>query len=240
MWRGWTVLRHDGVRVRRDSVLLNLLGMTLAMLTTVLALRVTEAFREWWLPIQLVVLVGSMPGFGYLAGMLMIDEFDAGVDRALAVTPLSPWTTVALRASAAWLAATVFALVMILGGRLVILTPEQWWGPLMILTLTTPWIAILVPALASNKVRALGLFKGLNLFVAVGLVDLFLPRSAWYANLTLLTPSTWAIRALQASAEGVPSWGWACGGLLYSTGLLLAAALLFRRARLSSGAMATV
>ena len=151
---------HDLASIRRDQVLLNIIGLMLVIVAIAAVLRAFGYFSDWWVTIQLLLLLGYMPGMGYLSAMLIVDEMDSGVHRALHVTPLSQSHVLALRILMCILFVLPYGLAMVLVTRMIELPLIQWLPPLLALSLASVWTAITVPALSRDKVQALGLFKG--------------------------------------------------------------------------------
>lgn len=205
---------HDLASIRRDRVLLNIVGLLLAMVAIAAGLRAYGYFADWWVNIQVVMLLGYMPGMGYLFAMLIVDERDSGVDRALRISPLRQSRALALRIAMCILVVLVYGLVMVLATRMIELPLAEWLPPLFALALASVWTTITVPALSRDKVQALGLFRGLNLYVQVAALYLFIPRDAWYAQLLLLSPATWSVKSILSFISGETASGclWALGG----------------------------
>lgn len=222
---------HDLASIRRDQVMRNIIGLMLAMVAVAVILRALGHFPEWWVTIQLVLLLGYMPGMGYLTAILVVDEMDSGVGRALRVSPLRQGQVLALRIGMCILFVLSYGLAMALATRMIALPLVQWLPPLLALSLASVWTAIAVPALSRDKVQALGLFKVLNLYVQIAVLHLFIRQDAWYAQLLLLSPATWSVRSILAFADGAAAAGylWALGGIVFWAVLIAAAILAYRR-----------
>lgn len=221
---------HDLANIRRDQVLLNIIGLMLVIVAIAAVVRAFGYFSDWWVTIQLLLLLGYMPGMGYLSAMLIVDEMDSGIHRALHVTPLSQSHVLALRIVMCVLFVLPYGLAMVLVTRMIELPLIEWLPPLLALSLASVWTAITVPALSHDKVQALGLFKGLNLYVQIAALYLFIPQDAWYAQLLLLSPATWSVKSILAFIDGasVAGYLWAFGGIVFWTMLIAVSVAIYR------------
>ena len=222
---------HDLASIRRDQVIRNIIALMLMMAAVAAVVRALGYFPEWWVNIQLVLLLGYMPGMGYLSAVLVVDEMDSGVNRALQVSPLPQSQVLALRIAMCILFVLSYGLVMVLVTRMIELPLIQWLPPLVGLSLASVWTTITVPTLSRDKVQALGLFKSLNLYVQVAALYLFIPQDAWYAQLLLLSPATWSAKSILAFIEDAPGAGylWALGGIIFWTMLIAVSVAAYRR-----------
>ncbi|MHB1329659.1 MAG: hypothetical protein ACYC2K_15785 [Gemmatimonadales bacterium] len=225
-----SIIRHDLASIRRDSVLLNIVGLMLGILVIGAVIRESGYWEAWWTEIQILSLLGYVPGMGYLSAMLLVDERDSGVDHALQVVPVPALTILTLRLAMGLGFVLVYAVLLVMATRMIDLRWWQWLPPILSLSLASVWTTVTVPALARDKVQALGLFKGLNLYVQVAALHLFL-ADRWYADLLLLSPATWAVRSIQAMADGrtMHGYAWAVGGAVFWIGLIAVSITRFRR-----------
>lgn len=222
---------HDLASIRRDQVLRNVIALMLLMVVAAAVVRALGHFPDWWVNIQLLLLLGYMPGIGYLSAVLIVDEMDSGVDRALRVSPLPQSHAIALRIGMCVLFVLSYGLAMVLVTRMIALPLVQWLPPLLALSLASVWTTITVPALSRDKVQALGLFKALNLYVQIAALYLFIPQDTWYAQLLLASPATWSIKSILAFINGATAAGylWALGGVVFWVVLIAMSVAAFQR-----------
>ena len=221
---------HDLASIRRDKVLINIVGLMLAIVAVAAIVRDLGYFSDWWVTIQLVLLLGYMPGVGYLSAMLVIDEKDSGVDQALRVSPLRQSHAIALRIAMCILFVLSYGITMVLVTRMVALPLVQWLLPLLALSLASVWTTLTVLALSRDKVQAIGLFRALNLYVQIAALYLFIPQDAWYAQLLLASPATWSVKSVLAFIDGATAAGalWALGAIAFWSSLIAVSIVAYR------------
>jgi fluoroquinolone transport system permease protein len=232
------IIRLDLRGILRDNVMyINVL----VSVVTVAAITVLGLLQEhlpgWrdWFPLMIALSLVSGPGgFGYLFGLLMVDENDTGVRNMLSVTPVRPTTLILTRTAVAtawlcvWPALTIT--IMNAAWQAIDLPLVEWAALILSLALLTPALALAIPTLASDKVEALAVFKGLTFVTLAPLAIYFLDADAWYRYVFLLSPTGWAVQAFDAFlAESAAGYLWAAGGAVYALVLLGCAIHFFRR-----------
>lgn len=222
---------HDLASIRRDKVLINIVGLMLAIVAVAAIVRDLDYLSDWWVAIQLVLLLGYMPGVGYLSAMLVIDEKDSGVDQALRVSPLRQSHAIALRIAMCILFVLSYGIIMVLVTRMIALPLVKWLLPLLALALASVWTTLTVLALSRDKVQAIGLFRALNLYVQIAALYLFIPQDAWYAQLLLASPATWSVKSVLAFINGATAVGalWALGAIAFWAALIAVSIVAYRR-----------
>lgn len=222
---------HDLASIRRDKVLINIVGLMLAIVAVAAIVRDLDYLSDWWVAIQLVLLLGYMPGVGYLSAMLVIDEKDSGVDQALRVSPLRQSHAIALRIAMCILFVLSYGIIMVLVTRMIALPLVKWLLPLLALALASVWTTLTVLALSRDKVQAIGLFRALNLYVQIAALYLFIPQDAWYAQLLLASPATWSVKSVLAFINGATAVGalWTLGAIAFWAALIAVSIVAYRR-----------
>jgi hypothetical protein len=233
------VIRLDLRGIRRDhvalaTVLLSVLG-TLAIAALGALPQRPASWATWFPFIVATSLVGGPSGFGFLFGLLMVDEADTGVRDALAVMPVPPSVFLLVRTAVvtAWMAVWPLASVYVMNStwRAIDLHLVDWLAVVLPLALFTPAFALLIPALATDKVRALAVFKGLSFVTLMPLALFVVADNSVYRTLLLVSPTGWILEAYRAFLAGMPVSGfrWAAGATAYAAALLIIVLHLMRR-----------
>jgi fluoroquinolone transport system permease protein len=222
------ILKLDARGVTRDNVIYMNVGLSFVGMLVITAIGYYKGDTEWarWFPFLVIMaLLTNPPGYGFLFGLLMVDERDSGVRGALAVTPVPQGRMLVIRTLTSiamllvWPMITIY--VMNSTWKAIDLSFLQWFMLAGVLSLMGPVTALSVASYATNKVEALALFKGINMAMLAPLALYFLPEGAAYRELFLILPATWSIFAFDALRAGTESaYFWLAGGALYHLGLL--------------------
>lgn len=159
-----------------------------------------------------VVTIPAM--FGAVAGVLVLDERDAGTLSALRVTPLGLRGYTGWRVgSAVVLAAVGVALGLPLSGLFAWAQVPAALALLAPASLVAPVTALALLAFAGDKVAAMAVAKALNLLLTLPLLAWFVD-GPWAWALGVL-PTSWPVWAFWAVAAGEPSWPFVLVGTAY-------------------------
>lgn len=199
------MLLSDAMNIGRDPMLLFAIAMSVlpcvgfyffgdAMDRAALAAFGVEGFSRYVAPVALLI-----PAFliGWVTGFLLLEDRDDGPLLALDVTPIGKSGFFAYRAT---VTALVTAAVTLLGLRLVV--PDAGMAESVLILLLVPaeavLAAVILPAVARNKVEGLALTKLTNIASVVPLIAI-LP-SPW-RFLGGVVPSYWVGELLALSGE---------------------------------------
>lgn len=146
-----------------------------------------------------IVLQGGIM-FGMVSGMLLLDEKDQGLITVYRVAPITFGKWIALKMAFPLVATFAYALTCFA------INPVQHFGVFALLlsalhfALITPLIALIVAALAQNKVEGLTWFKFVDLVMIAPFLGFFLPDP--WAKIFLVFPTHWAFDAIFAVHAG--------------------------------------
>lgn len=234
----FSILRLDWKGITRDQVLALNASVSLVIALVICAIGLLRgddpAWARWFPPMLALSLLTGPLAWGFLFGLLMVDEKDSGVRSALAITPVSPDRMLLVRSlfstalMIAWPLVSLSAMNAAWHG--VSLSLLQWVPLVTVLSLGAPLTALTVASAANNKVEAMALFKGLN-FMALAPLALFLiPADASWRWLFFVLPSTWGLEAFEALRAGRPATGWLLGAGVFHAALLAIALRAYTRA----------
>ncbi len=231
------ILRLDWRGITRDAVLaLNASISIVVMLTITVIGLVRGADPAWarWFPflVALSLLTGP-PSWGFLFGLLMVDEKDTGARAALAVTPISPAKLVVIRSVLAFALMVVWPMISLAVMNAAwrsFHVPWLDWLPLVAtLALGAPLTAVAVSGIARDKVEAMAVYKGINFAVLAALALYLVPGDAWWRRLWFVLPSAWSLEAFEAVRTRHDATGWLAGALCFHAALLVAALRVWTR-----------
>lgn len=235
----YSIAMLDARGISRDHVALATIALSMIGTFTITALGAFQNILPgWsaWFPFMVAFsLLGGPGGFGFLFGLLMVDEGDTGVRQALAVSPVRPTLFILTRTAiaTAWMTVWPLASIYLMNWtwRAIDLPLRQWLAIVAPLALLTPALALVIPTLANDKVGALAVFKGLSFLTLVPLALYFVPGNVWYRPLFLVSPTAWVVEAYRAFLDtgAQYGYGWALGGAAYAVVLLAGVVCLFRR-----------
>jgi hypothetical protein len=223
------IIQLDARGIFRDNVMLINVGLSTvtAIIITVLGLY-QDDLPGWaaWFPFMVALSIVSGPGgFGYMFGLLMVDEGDTGVRQALAITPVPPIRMILTRTVIAMLWLCIWPVLTIslmnASWQVLDLPVLQWAAVIGSVAILAPVFALAVPLLAEDKVGALAVFKGLTFVTLIPLATYLIEPDAWYRLIFLVSPTGWAIQAFDAFVQGeTAGYWWATGCAVYNLALL--------------------
>jgi fluoroquinolone transport system permease protein len=202
------LLRTDARRLRRDPLLLLLACVPPAL---VLAVRGGWGVAEsagagglpgWGAAVAMVVLLLLTPMmFGFITGLMLLDERDEGVLQAIALTP--PGTAGVLRWRLLWPAVwsggvAVFALLVLGGlgglGGVGGVGPARLGAVAVLVALQTPLLALFLGVFAPDKVTGMALAKVGSTLIGAGAAAALLPAPWRWA--AAWSPHFWLVEVL--------------------------------------------
>ncbi|MDE0192780.1 MAG: hypothetical protein OXQ90_15615 [Gammaproteobacteria bacterium] len=223
------IVKLDLRGIARDNVMAINVFISTLMVAIIAVLGVFQdslpGWRDWFPFMIAVALISGPGGFGYLFGLLMVDENDTGVRSMLSVTPVKPTTLILTRTVVAlgWLCIWPAITIAIMNGtwQAIDIPLLSWAALILSVAFLAPLLALSIPTLASDKVEALAYFKGLTFITLIPLAMYFIEGSPWYENFFLLSPTGWTIKAFDAFIAGsAMGYVWAAGGAAYVLALL--------------------
>lgn len=233
-----SILRLDLKGIGRDQVLALNASLSVVVMLAITVMGLLRggdpAWSRWFPALLALSLLTGPPSWGFLFGLLMVDEKDTGVRQALAVSPVSPERMLLVRSVTSVVLMVIWPLVSVtvMNAAWHGLAVAWWsWLPLVaVLALGAPVTALAVAAFAGNKVEAMALYKGINFMALVPLALYLVPADAGWRWLFLALPSAWGLQAFEALRSGGAVAGWLAGALAFHGLLLLAALRAYTRA----------
>ena len=206
------------------------LGLALLLRVLMPAIDVALAQASFDLsPYHRLIMSGYLmtaPGIiGMVSGFLLLDERDARTLSALRVTPMSMRQYLALRMTLPVLLGTGSTLI---GYPLVGLTPLSLRMLLPIAAVgafSAPILALLLAALAPNKVAGFAVVKVMNIVNLLPLLAFFVSMPGQLVAGVL--PAFWPMRALWAAAAGEDTAPFLAAGVVVGMVAIVVSARLF-------------
>jgi fluoroquinolone transport system permease protein len=166
-------------------------------------------------PLLMSFIVVTMPLLvGFVIGFLLLDQRDERTLVALQVTPLSLNGYLVYRLSAPMIASSLISLVVLPMTGLMELAYWQFFLITLAAAPIAPLIALLLAAIAQNKVQGFALSKGMGVILVPPLVAYFvaMPWQLAYA----IAPTYWPVKLYWLLQAGEPGWlVFLVAGLLY-------------------------
>lgn len=225
-----SILMLDLRGILRDNVMVANIALSFVGMTIITIVGIYQhdnpAALEWYPFLIIMALITNPAAYGFLFGLLMVDERDTGVRKALAVSPVKPTYLLAVR--------TILSTgLMIVWPLFTVVVMNSTWDALPVsylqilavgtgVALVAPLVALSVASYATNKVEALAFFKGINFILILPLALEFIPSGELYQHLFLVSPTAWSFMAFKAFTAGTVSLGylWVLGGMVYSFSIL--------------------
>lgn len=226
----------DVRNVRRDSMLRWMAAMPFifaVMFRFVVPWLQTVLLRQfafdltpyYWMFMGYGFILGIPIIFGVVIGFLLLDERDEGTLTALQITPLTLRSYLGYRITIPMLLSILLTVLTFpLAGLSALPVLHLFWVAVAAAPLA-PIFALLLAALAANKVQGFAIMKGLGVFLILPLIAYFVP--AGWQLLFGLAPTYWPTKLFWMLKDGIPgAWIYFAAGLGYQALLL---ALLMRR-----------
>jgi fluoroquinolone transport system permease protein len=156
--------------------------------------------------------------FGYVIGFMLLDERDDGTLTALRTTPLSLNRYLLYKLTVPVLVSIVAVYIFIPVVGLVDVPIAPLLPVALVAALTGPIFALLLAAIAANKVQGIVVMKGMSLVLITPMLAYFVPEPwQWLFG---FSPTFWPVKAFWQVLAGEAWWWTVVIGLAYN-GLLL-------------------
>jgi fluoroquinolone transport system permease protein len=193
-------LRPDLLRVARDPLLvaLSLLPIALALVVRIGGLAFLDPYVDARTMTAALLLLTPMM-FGFVTGLLLLDERDEGVLEAVAMTPVGKRGFLIYRMAVpvVWTMAVSSAVVYAAG--LLQLAPARLLVVALLAGLQAPLLAAFLGAYAPNKVAGMALTKVGSTFILAGALTAVLAPAPW-RWMGVVSPHFWSVELLVAAA----------------------------------------
>ncbi|CAN5839749.1 hypothetical protein BH23GEM9_BH23GEM9_03410 [soil metagenome] len=209
MSRAALLMRTDARRLLRDPMFALLSALPLAV---AVVLRVAGAENIARLPFPLeasaiatittagLLLLTPMM-FGFVIGLMLLDERDDGVLTAVAMTPVGKTGFLARRMTTPVLWSGVASVVVLLVAGMARIPPDRLAVLALLAALQAPLLALFLGAFAPDKVRGMALGKVGTALVGIGALGVLAPMP--WQWLAAVSPHYWMVRIAVADDTAV-------------------------------------
>jgi fluoroquinolone transport system permease protein len=234
------LIRADALRVGRDPLLALLATLPLALAA---AVRVVAPAGFEWLPatvddvavasgVMAVLLLLTPMMFGFVIGLVLLDERDEGVLTAVALTPVGTTGFLGYRMATPVVWSSVATVLVVLLAGLVPFAPARLAVLALLAGLQAPLLALFLGAFAADKVRGMALAKAGSVLIGIGAVAAIAPDP--WRWLAAPSPHFWLVRLaigegpLAQAMSGATFWLEVAAAVVVHLGVLWALARLLR------------
>jgi len=223
----------------RDSFSVFMLGYFLMMgiigryLVPVVGSRFPMPIAPYYPAVLAALVIFASRIIAGVAAFSLLDDRDDNVLLAVKVAPMSLEAFIGVKMGLIYLISLGGGVFVLWFSQLVELSLGTMLTIAAVTALGSPIFALLINCVASNKIEGFAAIKGLNIFVILPVVALFIRGNAEFAF--AFEPSFWPVKAL-AVAIGSPvtsaqlSYGTYLGvGTIYSLAVLAAVYTVFKR-----------
>lgn len=235
MSRTGVLIRADALRVRRDPMFVLLSALPLGLAG---AFRLIAPAALQRLPATLdagavasaamaVLLLLTPMMFGFVIGLMLLDERDDGVLTAVSLTPVGKTGFLGYRMATPAVWSGVAAVIVVMLAGLASFAPWRMALLALLAGLQAPMLALFLGAFAADKVRGMALGKVGSVLIGVGALAVLAP--APWRWLAAPSPHFWLVwLAVGDPGVGVSFWLEGAVALAVHVGVLWALALWFR------------
>jgi fluoroquinolone transport system permease protein len=210
--RAGTFLRSDAVRAGRDPMLILLAALPVALggATRLAGPAAIERLPAGADPAAVasaamaVLLLLTPLMFGFVIGLMLLDERDEGVLTAVSITPVGKTGFLAYRMATPVIWSGVAAVLVALLAGLVSYQPAHLAVLAVLAGLQAPLLALFLGAFAADKVRGMALGKVGSVLVGLGAVAVLAP--APWSWLAAPSPHFWLVRLAVGDGPAAGAW----------------------------------
>lgn len=234
MQKALTLLKQDLRISWRDTStrVFLLIPLVLFALVNLGGPALLEAFPEavdYAPPFLLILALQGGIMFGFISGFLLLDEKDQDLLSVYRILPLPIMQFLAMRMLFPFLGTLVYILALLAFNPVFSFTGLELFLTSFNLSLITPTLALLLGALAKNKVEGLTYFKAMDLILLIPILPFFLDDTWKYPF--MVVPTFWPLHGANAWMEndGETFFLYQMIGLVFQALVIVAAARTFKK-----------